>query len=339
MSQKGVALAAACLVALLLVSCRTVSSPELISVRRSQPLLGTFVVITAYGHDAQALNTAVTAGFNEVRRIDALMSLHRPDSELVRLNESAANGPVTVSPELFEVIFAGQQIAHATGGAFDLTVRPLVDLWGFIWKDHRLPSSAELAAALPKVGYQLVTLEPATRRVSFKRPGVSLDLGGIGKGYAVDAVIRKIRELGVARALVRAGGDLRVLGLPPKADYWEVQLEDPARKGRRTLIRLREGAVSTSGDYENFFIVDGQRYSHIVNPKTGLPTREVVACSVAAPTCMESDAWATAACVMGVEKSLELLQPRYALRFRARDEKGRQRDRATPNFPRLPHSR
>lgn len=316
--------------------CQTpVSPPSAELVRRSQPLLGTYVVVAVYATDRRAAHAAITAAFAEVRRVDALMSLHRPDSELSRLNGRAAADPGEVSPELFRVMAAAQEIAAATDGSFDITVAPLVRLWGFLWKEYRLPSPAELQSVLPQVGYRLVELDAARRTVRFRRAGVELDLGGIAKGYAVDCAIEKLRALGLTNALVRAGGDLRASGAPPGRNHWEVQLEDPARRGRRVVIPLRDSAVSTAGNYENVFVVNGRRYSHILDPRTGLPVEGVAACTVLAPTCLESDAWSTACFVFGVERSLERFGAHLGIRFVMPGQANGPawRSRASPRFP------
>jgi thiamine biosynthesis lipoprotein len=284
-------------------------------IHRSQPLLGTFVTVSVWSADAAAAQRAISAAFDEIRRADALMSLHRTDSELSRINAQAATNAVTVSPELFNVLALAQRIAAETDGAFDVTIRPVADLWGFIWKEHRLPTEAELQATLPRVGFRKVELEAAMRTVRFREPGVSVDLGGIGKGVAVDMAIAKLRELGVTNAMVRAGGDLRVIGTPPGETHWLVQLEDPQKQGRRVNLPLFDAALSTSGNYENFFMVGGRRYSHLLDPRTGMPVEGLAACTVIAPTCAESDAWATACFVHGVERSLTQFAGRMKLRF------------------------
>src|ERR1051325_7426692 len=175
---------------LLLAGCRT-ASPSLELVRRSEPLLGTFVTITVYGENRERVNAAVSAAFNEFRRIDGLMSIHRADSELSRLNAGAAAEPAVVSPDLFRVIAKAQEIADETEGSFDITVRPLADLWGFTWKEYRVPTVEQLQAALPRVNYRRVQLDAEKRTVHFL--GVSLDLGGIAKGYAMDCAIETLR--------------------------------------------------------------------------------------------------------------------------------------------------
>jgi thiamine biosynthesis lipoprotein len=300
----------------LLTACRTNQAhPNAELVHRSQPQLGTFVTISASGPDRATTLQAISAAFAEFDRADAMMSIHRADTELARINTNAATNPVFVSPGLFAVLQLAQDISTQTDGAFDITIRPLADLWGFIWKQHRLPTSEELARALPLVNFQNIQLNPAESAVRFLEPGVSIDLGGIGKGVAVDWAIEKLRSLGVTNAMVKAGGDLRVSGAPPGQAHWTVQLEDPNKEGRRVHIPLRDAALSTSGNYENFFEVNGRRYSHILDPRTGLPVEGIAACTVIAPSCAESDAWATALFVHGVARSLAEFGPRFAIRF------------------------
>src|SRR5438477_6482686 len=298
----------------LLAGCQTPQpGPEL--VRRSEPLLGTFVTITVYGENRERLNAAVSAAFEEFRRIDGLMSIHRADSELSQVNARASVEPVVLSADLWRVIAEAQDIAEQTEGSFDITIRPLADLWGFIWKEYRLPTDEQLKAALPRVNYRLVELDAEKRTVHFLKTDVSIDLGGIAKGYAVDCAIEKLRSIGVTNAMVKAGGDLRVIGVPPGKTNWIVQLEDPGKEGHRIKIPLRNAALSTSGNYENYFEMDGVRYSHILNPRTGRPVQGIAACTVIAPTCIESDAMATACFVYGVENSQAKFGARFPMRF------------------------
>ncbi len=221
------------------------------------------------------------------------MSIHRANSELARVNANAATNAVVVSPELFAVLQLAQEISRQTDGAFDMTIRPLADLWGFIWKQYRLPTAEELERALPLVNFRHIHLDPVNHSVRFQKPGVSIDLGGIGKGVAVDWAIEQLQALGITNAMVKAGGDLRVSGAPPDKSHWTVQIEDPQKQGSRVNIPLRDAALSTSGNYENFFEVNGRRYSHILNPRTGLPIEGLAACTVIAPTCAESDAFSS----------------------------------------------
>lgn len=324
---------------MLLAGCQTAPPrPNLELLRRSQPLLGTFVTISVYASGRTRANAAIDSAFDEFRRVDASMSIHRADSELSQLNARAAFQPVDVSPDLFRVIAKSQEISRETVGAFDVTVRPLADLWGFTWKEYRMATETELKAVLPSVDYRFVELDPDRRTVRFKSSGVSIDLGGIAKGFAVDRAIERLRVLGITNAMVKAGGDLRVIGTPPGRHHWIIQLEDPRKEGRRQAIPLRDAALSTSGNYENFFEVCGKRYSHILNPLTGLPVEGLAACTVIAPTCMESDAWATAFFVHGVKQSLAEFGQRFSIRFTLVPERSTSKEwpvRQSPSFPGL----
>jgi len=300
-------------------------------VRRSQPLLGTFVVITVYAPSNAQAHSAINATFDEIRRVDSVFSIHRPDSELSRVN--ATPGPAIVSDELLKVLGRALEIARETNGAFDPTVGPLVELWGFLWKEHRFPTSSELAATLPRVNHRFVEVDPRERTVGFHTNSVSLDLNAIAKGYAVDCAIEKLRSFGITNAMVRAGGDLRVIGSPPGEGAWTVQLEDPTKTGRRMVIKLRDRALSTSGSYENFFIRGSKRYSHILNPRTGFPVEGIASCSVIAPTCMESDAWSTALFVLGPGRALKEFGPRMPVLFGTWTADGDVGFGRSPSFP------
>ena len=162
---------------------------------------------------------------------------------------------------------------------------------------------------------------------------MSIDPGGFGKGYAVDRAIGALQRHGITRALVKAGGDLRVIGLPPGQPHWAVFIEDPKKKGQRVTVHLKSGAVSTSGNYENFFEADGRRYGHLLDPRTGQPVQGLAACTLTAPTCLESDAYATAACILGFEKSVKQFSSRYGMRFVLLPNEGGMKVAITKQFP------
>lgn len=305
--------------ALLVAGCK---SNDNVRVTRTQPLLGTFVSITIQGSTKAA---AISAAFDEVRRVDDLLSIHKTNSEAAIVNREAGDRAAFVSEEFFGVVKRGQRFAEVTEGAFDLSIRPLADLYGFIWKEYRLPSEGELLRVMPLVNYRNVRL--GERTVKFAK-GMSLDFGGIGKGYAVDRAVQVLKEKGVESGMVRCGGDLAVFG----NKSWFVQIEDPSKKGKRRGIWLKEEAISTSGNYENFFIVGGKRYSHILNPKTGFPVEGIVSCSVIAKTCTESDALATGFFVMGPDKAIRQFGSQYDIHFLLMDQNKKIREVTTPGF-------
>tara|TARA_B100001123_G_scaffold112142_2_gene130583 strand:- start:175 stop:999 length:825 start_codon:yes stop_codon:yes gene_type:complete len=269
----------------------------------------------------------INQAFEEFHKVDRLLSIHREDSELAHANKGGV-----INSELKSVLNQALAVSEQTQGAFDPTIRPLADLWGFIKKEgYRLPHSDELKPVLGKVDYRRIYFE--NNRLKFGAQGMSIDSGGFGKGYAVDRAIGALQKSGIKNAMVKAGGDLRVIGLPPGKKYWRVFIEDPQKKGKRSEVLLSSGALSTSGNYENFFIEKGKRYGHLLDPRTGQPVEGIGSCTLVAPTCFESDAYATAACVLGVKRSRELLGKRYGMRFVLLLDQGLPKTVTVGNFP------
>ena len=266
--------------------------------------------IEAYGPDAKALPRIVEDAFDEVDRIDRLMSHYKADSPLSRLNREAARHPVAVEPELFDFIVEALRYNRESSGAFDITVGPLMKAWGFFRGEGRMPSSAELAAARGHVGAPHLVLNPAERTIAFDEPGVELDLGGIAKGYAVDRVITLLKDRQIAAALVSAGGSTTYgLGAPPGRIGWDVTIQDPidARKAALT-VTLKDRALSVAGSSEKSFESGGVRYSHIMDPRSGLPVQGVLSVAVLASTGTAGDALDNALFVMGPERSRAYLK-------------------------------
>jgi thiamine biosynthesis lipoprotein len=266
--------------------------------------------VVAYGPDPVALAAAAEQALDEVDRIDRLMSHYRPESPLSRLNREAASGPVVVEPELLAFLAECLRFSRESGGAFDVTVGPLMKTWGFFGGEGHLPEASEITSALAKVGYRHVVLDPTRGTVAFDRAGVELDLGGIAKGYAVDRARSVLAGAGVTAALVSAGGStLYAMGAPPGRKAWEVALQDPVRPGRivRT-IRLRDRALSVAGSRGRFFEAGGTIYSHIMDPRTGRPVRDVLGVAVLTATGTEGDALDDAFFVLGVPGTREYLE-------------------------------
>jgi thiamine biosynthesis lipoprotein len=266
--------------------------------------------IVAYGEDGSALPRILEAAFDEVDRIDRLMSHYKPESPLSRLNREAAAGPVALDAELFDFIAESLRYARESEGAFDITVGPLMKTWGFFRGGGRRPSEAEIDEVRARVGYAHVRLDPQGRTIRFDRPGIELDLGGIAKGYAVDRVVALLRREGVAAALVSAGGStIYGLGAPPGQDAWEVTVQDPAGTDRAALaVGLKDRALSVSGSSEKSFERDGVRYSHIMDPRRGRPVQGVLSVAVLAPTGTAGDALDNVFFVQGVEGSRPYLR-------------------------------
>ena len=268
--------------------------------------------ILAYGEDGGALPGIVEAAFDEVDRIDRLMSHYKPESPLSRLNREAASGPVTVEPELFDFIAESLRYSRESDGAFDITVGPLMKTWGFFRGGGRLPSDAEIVEVRARVGYGHVVLDRQAHTICFDRPGVDLDLGGIAKGYAVDRAVALLRRSGVAAALVNAGGStIYGLAAPPGREAWDVDVQDPLGGDRVALtVPLKDRALSVAGRAEKSFEKDGVVYSHIMDPRTGRPVQGVLSVVVLTGTGTAGDALDDAFFVAGVERTRSALAER-----------------------------
>ncbi len=267
--------------------------------------MASLYAIDAWGPDATTLPAAVEAAFDEVDRIDRLMSHYRNDSPVSLINREAARRPVAVERELLEFLENTVRYSRESGGAFDITVGPLMRAWGFFRGDGRRPSASDLAEARRHVGSARLVLNRASGTVAFDGAGVEIDLGGIAKGYAVDRAVAVLRSRGIRAALVSAGGStVYGMGAPPDRDAWEVAVQDPldARKVA-TTVPLKDRALSVSGSSEKFFEQDGVRYSHIMDPRTGWPVRGVLTVAVLAPTGTAGDAFDNALFVLGPDGS------------------------------------
>jgi FAD:protein FMN transferase len=272
--------------------------------------MGCAYAIVGYGPDEPALSRALEAALDEVDRIDRLMSHYKAESPLSRLNREASLRPVAVEKELFDFLAESLRYSRESGGAFDVTVGPLMKAWGFFRGGGRVPGDAELAAARERVGYTHVLLDAAARTIAFDRPGMELDLGGIAKGYAVDRAVGVLREAGVAAALVSSGGStVYGLGAPPGREAWTVEVQDPADPSRVAFtLPLRDRALSISGTSEKSFERDGVRYAHIMDPRTGRPVRGVLGVAVLAETGTAGDALDDALFVLGKERGRRYLE-------------------------------
>ena len=268
---------------------------ELLRLEKSADAMGSTYSIALYGYDRVKMEAAADAAFDEVRRLDDLLSNYLPGSEWSEVNRNAAAKPVKVSPELFALLSACVEYSRESEGAFDITVGPLMKVWGFYKGSGHLPHKPEIVAALAKVGYRHILLDPAAGTVRFDRPGVELDPGGIGKGYAVDRMVEVLKRNDVRIALVAgSGSSIYGMGAPPdEPKGWPVKIKDPW-DNRKTLaeVWLKDSSMSTSGSYEKFFRAEGKTYAHIMDPRTGYPAQGSVSVSVIAPRTVASEAWA-----------------------------------------------
>lgn len=252
--------------------------------------MGLPVRIRLYSSSEEAAGTAVAAAFARIAALDQMMSDYRPDSELRRLGSSWS----PVSRELFAVLERAIEIADATGGAFDPTVGPLVALWREARQSHRLPDASAIDTAKTLVGWRLVQLDAARPAVRLAREGARLDLGGIAKGYIIQQALQAMIPFGVTRALVEAGGDIVVGDAPPGRDGWSIDVTGSDAEFVARASRLTNAALATSGPTAQFVEIDGVRYSHVVDPRTGLGLTSQVTARVIAADGATADALATA---------------------------------------------
>jgi thiamine biosynthesis lipoprotein ApbE len=266
--------------------------------------------IEAYGSDAKALPGILDEALDEVDRIDRLMSHYKADSALSLLNRDASRGPVKVDPELFDFIAEAMRYQRESGGAFDITVGPLMKAWGFFRDEGRVPADNELADARLRVGGARVVLNAEKKTIAFDRAGVELDLGGIAKGYAVDRVVALLRARHIAAALISAGGStIYGLGAPPGREAWDVEIQDPIDSRKTALtVQLKDRALSVAGSTEKSFEAGGVTYSHIMDPRTGTPVQGVLSVAVLTASGTAGDALDNAFFVLGLDDSQPYLR-------------------------------
>lgn len=299
-------LAASCFVA----GCATTARET--SLQRfefSSPHMGTLFSITLYAADEANARSAARAAFRRVAELDSIMSDYDATSELMQLREKAVGQPISISLDLFDVLQRAQKFSELTDGALDVTVGPYVHLWRMARKKKVLPTPEEIAQARAAVGYRKIKLDAPRQTLTFLAPNMRLDLGGIGKGYAADKAMQVLKDYGITRALVAASGDIAIGDAPPGKKGWRVGISPMGARTNATIktLLLHNAAISTSGDTEQFVEINGTRYSHIVDPKTGLGLTERIQVSVIAPNATTTDALDTAVSVMGAKRGLALI--------------------------------
>ncbi len=257
------------------------------------------------GEDAPRLRAAAEEAFGEIERLEAQLSLFRPTSEIAHVNARAAHEAVRVSPETFHLLEHAAQLSAGTDGAFDITIAPLMRAWGFVQGGGHLPDPDELAAARACVGMNLVELDSARRTVRFTRPGVSLDLGAIGKGYAVARAAELLQDAGVSSALIHGGtSTVCAMGCPPGATCWKIAVEYPRTSPEIPApwvaqIELRDEALSVSAGWGKSFHAKGREYGHVLDPRIGEPADRALLAVVVANSATETDALSTALLTLG----------------------------------------
>ena len=289
--------------------------------------MGVNWTVSLYAATPVAAEAAINAALAEVLRLEQILSDYQPQSELSRLSAASPTAtPVPVSDDLWRVLKRSVALREASGGAFDPTVGPLTTLWQRARRSGRLPPPERLAAARRAVGPQALTLDPQQQAVFLAQPGMRLDLGGIGMGYAIDQALAILRKQGIAAAMVDASGDIGVIGGPPGTAGWRIELDPLGRRGEQAkaagadkplVLTLVDAAVTTSGDAFQAVEIDGVRYSHIVDPRTGLGVVGASGVTVVAADATSADALATTLSVLGPAAGLPLVEatPAAAARF------------------------
>ena len=293
---------------------------ELKLFKKASLSMGTVFEATIYAPDKYVAEKTFNDVFQEINRLDYLMSNYKKESVLSELNKNASAEPANCNKELASVIEQSLQYSDITDGAFDITIGPLMKKWGFFKKQGRIPNKEELESVLESVSYKNIIIEEKTikslaknpvtvKTVHFKNPDTRIDLGGIGKGYAVDRAVSVLKQNGISSALINFAGNIYTFGTPPGKKSWVIGLQHPREsEGLLGTFEIKDKAVSTSGDYEKFFTIEGKRYSHIIDPRTGNPVKGIVSVTIVTGNATRADALSTGVFVLGLEKGMDLIE-------------------------------
>jgi len=300
-----------CLLAM--IGCRSESPapvekvPEVLNVSRK--VMGSQLTLTVVKDQSPQIDKLMNAVFLEFERLDKLLSVWRPGSDVVKINEAAGLAPVRVSEETIGILKRAQSISQRSGGKFDVSFGALSGLWKFDHdQDNQIPDAKALAERLPLIDYQSIHIDEPARTVKLAKPKMRIHLGGIGKGYAVDRAVSILRNNGVKHFMIQAGGDLYVSG-KRGSRAWRVGIRDPRgpHSDYFAATEVTDATFSTSGDYERYFIKDGVRYHHIIDPDTGQPARKCRSVTVMAKNAITGDTLSTAIFLVGVEEGLKMV--------------------------------
>jgi FAD:protein FMN transferase len=272
-------------------------------------LMGSPFRLVVYTISDSLAQQVASLAFARIENLNEILSDYRDGSEINRLSaQSGSNKWVTVSEDLYKVLSTSKKISRKTRGTFDITIGPEIQLWRRALRRNIFPTQNEIEKARRSVGYRFIKLRPRTQSVRLVRPNMRLDVGGIGKGYAADEAVQVMVAQGIKSALIDAGGDITTLGSPPGRQGWEVEVNSGKTAGSTAIMRLSNAGIATSGATYRFLEHEGIRYSHIVNPKTGIGLRHHVRTTVIAPNGTYADALATAFSVAGIERSKRIIR-------------------------------
>lgn len=278
--------------------------------KKTTPLMDTIVSITVVAGSKAVAEQAIEKTFAEISRFGDLINFYSDKSELYEINRNAGIHAVKVSPETLDIVEKALIAAEKSGGAFDPTIGPIVKLWDFLNKTK--PTESVIALALPLVKYKDILIDRTDSTVFLKRKGMMIDLGGIAKGYAADLAIETLKKEGILSGLVSIAGDIRTFGMKPDRGPWTIGIKNPRQTGEKdeivAKIRLSDKAISTSGDYERYFISEDKRYHHLLDPKTGMPAYGCRSVSIVTDKAVNTDAFSTAVFILGPEKGMKLVR-------------------------------
>jgi thiamine biosynthesis lipoprotein len=273
--------------------------------------MGTWGAVTIAATDSASVADAALASLLVFHRVDSLMSNWSDKSDVAYINREAGRAAVPVHPEVAKVIACALEVARESDGAQDITVEPLVRLWGFLGGKPRVPTQAEIDAVLPRIGSDKIRLDRSAGTIALARDDVRIDLGGIAKGYAVDEAAAVLQRVGIRDALVDLTGNMVAIGNSPGHSGWVLGVRDPSGQREHLVrVRLQDQAISTSGDYEQFVDAGGKRYGHIIDPRTGWSARGVSSVTVVSKSAMLCDAWDTGFFVLGSEAARRIAKQR-----------------------------
>lgn len=300
-----------------------VANPDILLKKRAN-LMGSVFEISLVGTDSASLEYQIQLVIDEIERIENLISEWRPNTQISEVNRNAGIRPVKVDREVFELTRRAISYSILSDGAFDISVAALDKIWRFDGNMDALPSDAAVQNSVTKVGFEKIELDSIASTIFLKQSGMKIGFGSIGKAYAADRGRHILQEMGVKGGLINASGDIALWGKPPGKKSWSIGISDPEKPYKITRkLRMKEGAVATSGNYQKYVMFNGVRYSHIINPRTGYPATELASVTVIGPMAEFANALSTSVMVLGVKKGLKLMERYPQYRFVMITAKGR----------------